>query len=300
VPLLWFLALVFSSTAAVLAQTSGSSDKELVALLTRMQANHRTNGKLAQQYTTDELWHNLNFDKNGKVTSDESVKFENVFVEGLPYRRKIEENGKPLSGPEAEAEEKRYEQAVEQRRNLSLEDKRRGLHITFHSHSTMPSCCLLTLFENRVVRHETLDGRDTLVVESVPKADAKPTNANEKSALSWKQTSWIDAQDAMPVRYDAEKLNDDGRTAKGGTIRYDFVRLIDVPASKDHSESAVWMLRHVTSHFRFKMLWVSVTGTTEQTWSNFKKFHVDMRLLEDTVEETTDHEDSQEQSPTPR
>jgi hypothetical protein len=242
----------------------------------------------------------LNFDKNGKVTSDESVKFENVFVEGLPYRRKIEENGKPLSGKEAEAEEIRYEQAVEQRRNLSLEDKRRGLHLTLHSYRTMPSCCLLTLFENRVVRHETLDGRDTVVVESVPKADAKPANANEKSALNWKQTSWIDVEDAMPVRYDAEKLNDDGRTAKGETIRYDFVRLIDVPANKDHPESAVWLLRHVTSNFRFKMLWVSNTGTTEQTWSNFKKFHVDMRLLEDTVEETTDHEDSQEQSPTPR
>jgi hypothetical protein len=137
-------------------------------------------------------------------------------------------------------------------------------------------------------------------VESVPKVDAKPANVAEKSALRWKQTSWIDVQDAMPVRFDAENLNDDGHMSKGGTIRFDFVRLIDVPANKDQPESAVWLLRYTVSHFRFKVLWIGISGTTEQIWSNFKKFHVDMRLLEDSVQEVSDHGDRQEQSPGPR
>jgi hypothetical protein len=300
VSLLWLLGLVLCSSAAAPAQTPDSYGKDLVALLTHMQANQSTNRKLAQQYTSDELWHNVNFDKNGKVTVDESAKFENVYVEELPYRRKVEANGKPLSGKEAAAEEKRYEQTVEQRRKMSLEDKRRGLHMSFHFSVSLPTCCLLTLFDNRMVRHETLDGRDTAVIESVPKANAKPAKANEKSALNWKQTTWIDVQDAMIARFEAEKLNEEGHVAKGSIMRLDFIRLVDVPASTAKPESTVWLQRNYLAHVRVKMLWFIIPGTTEQTWSNFKKFHVDMRLLEGTVEETTDHEDSQEQSPTPR
>jgi hypothetical protein len=248
-----------------------------------MKTNLLRNGVLAQQYTSVELWHNVNFDKSGKKTLDDSAKFENVFVEGLPYRKKVEENGKPLTGKAAEEEQKRYDKAVEERRKMSLEEKRRGLHLRFTY--SWPLCCLTTLFDNRVVGHETINGRDMMVVGSTPKPDARPANEMEKSALNWKETTWIDVADAMPARIEVELLRDEGHFAKGMTNRIDFERFVDLPATGTQQEQAVWLQQSFVGRFRFKLLWFGATGETDQTWSDFKRFHVDMRLLEDTVEE---------------
>jgi hypothetical protein len=289
---LWLCSLVAGGTAVAQKQAADASGKYLIELLARMKSNFSANGKLTQQYTSDELWHNRNFDKNGKVTLDESTKYENVFVEGLPYRRKVEANGKPLSGKEAEAEENRYEKAVKERRGMSLEEKRRGLHYSFHS--SLPMCCLTTLFENRIVKNETINGRDTVVVESVPKAGTKPANEEEKSALNWKETTWIDAQDAMMARLEVESLTDRGRFAKGMTARIDFERRVDAPASEGRPEQTVWLQRDSISHARLKILWIDVADTTEDTWSNFKKFHVDMRFLDDSIQPLPDKGSSQQ------
>lgn len=257
------------------------SDSELNAFLAHVQANVAFNARLTQQYTSDEFFHNRNFDKNGTTTVDESAKYENVFVEGLPYRKRVEANGKPLAGKEANAEQTRYDKAVRERRAMTTEQKRMSLHRTWHF--SLPMCCLATLFSNHLVGYEQIDGRDVLVVESFPRPDAKPADKNERGALGWKQKSWIDLADAMFARIEAESLSDQNHIAKGATVRMDFERVIDTQPGEGQKNRAVWLLRAHTSQFRFKLLWVAATGTTEQTWSNFKKFHVDMRLLDDSV-----------------
>ena len=176
--------------SATSAKTALPEGRDLNALLERMEQHRKANGKLAEQYTSVMFWHNRNFDKNGKTTVDESAKYENVFVEGLPYSRKVEKNGKPLTGKDADWEQKRYDKAVEERKKMSLNEKRHSLHVTFHF--SLPISYLTTLFDNRALRRETIDGRETLVVESTPRADAKPQDKEAKTALDWKQTTWID------------------------------------------------------------------------------------------------------------
>lgn len=270
--------LVLAGAAA--AQENGG---DLTALLQRLHASQEGNWKLQQQYTSDEVWHDVNYDKNGKKTLDETAKYENVFVEGLPYRKKVEANGKPLSGKAAEEEEKRYDKAVEERRSMSAAQKRHWWHTGFNY--SLPICCLATLFDNRIAGHETIGGRDTIVVESTPKLGAKPANDAEKSSLNWRETTWIDAADAMPARLEAESLKDEGHFAKGMTMRLDFIRLAESASPDGQAQQAVWLQQGVVSKFHFKMMWIGVSGETDQTWSDFKRFHVDMRLLDDTVKE---------------
>lgn len=274
------LACMLVLTCAAAAQDNGA---DVVGLLQRLQASQKSNWKLQQQYTSDELWHNVNYDKNGKKTMDETAKYENVFVEGLPYRKKVEANGKPLSGKAAEEEEKRYDKAVEERRGMSVAQKRHWLHTGFTY--SLPICCLTTLFDNRIVGHETIGGRDTIEVESTPKLDAKPANDAEKSSLNWKETTWIDAADAMPARLEVESLKDEGHFARGMTTRIDFVRFVESPSGDGQPQQAVWLQQGVVSKFHFKLMWIGLSGETDQTWSNFKRFHVDMRLLDDSVKE---------------
>lgn len=277
------LALLPGLRAAPQAGVARDNDTSLPELLGRVKANRERNLMLAQQYTSVEFWHNVNFDKKGKKRDDESAKFENVFVEGLRYRKKVEENGKPLTGKAAEEEQERYDKAVKERRAMPIEEKRR----LFHSRGTFswPLCCLTTLFDNRPVRHETIEGRDALVVESVPKPNARPANEAERSSLNWKETTWIDTADAMPARIDLESVQDEGLFFKGSTIRIDFTRLIESPTPGGQPEHAVWLQKSTVARFQIKVRGMRGSGETDETWSEFKRFHVDMRLLDDSVRE---------------
>src|ERR1035437_3667170 len=273
----------FSLLSAASSQTALPEGRDLSALLGRMEQHLKANGKLAEQYTSVMFWHNRNFNKSGKTTIDESAKYENVFVEGLPYSRKVEKNGKLLTDKDADWEQKRYDKAVEERKKMSLDEKRHSFHVTFHF--SLPLSYLTTLFDNRALRRETIDGREALVVESTPRAGAKPQDKEAKTALEWKQTTWIDLQDEMTARFIAEKLNDENHQQIGTTIQFDFLRLVDKPAEGGKPEQPVWLEKEFKSKFRFKMFFINGDGITEQSWSDFKKFHGDMRLLLDTVEE---------------
>ena len=285
--------LPFSLLSTASSQTVLPESRDLSALLGRMEQHSKANGKLAEEYTSVMFWHNRNFDKSGKTTVDESAKYENVFIEGLPYSRKVEKNGKPLTGKDADWEQRRYDKAVDERKNMSLDEKRHSLHVTFHG--SLPLSYLTTLFDNRALRRETINGRETLVVESTPRAGAHPPDKEAKTALEWKQTTWIDLQDEMPARFIAEKLDDENHILKRTTTQFDFLRLIDKPAEGGRPEQPVWLEKEFMMKFRLKILFFIGDGITEQSWSDFKKFHVDMRLLLDTVEEVEEQKPAADQ-----
>jgi hypothetical protein len=60
-------------------------------------------------------------------------------------------------------------------------------------------------------------------------------------------------------------------------------------------ERPVWLQCGSVGSFHFKVLWIGATGRTEQVWSNFKKFHVDMRLLDDSIQVVPDEQSNRQQ-----
>jgi hypothetical protein len=99
----------------------------------------------------------------------------------------------------------------------------------------------------------------------------------------------------MPVRFIAEKLNDDNHEFKGSTLQFDFLRLVDKPAEEDRPEQPIWLEKEFKSKFRMKIIFINADGITEQSWSDFKKFHVDVRLLLDSVEEVEEQKPAADQ-----
>jgi hypothetical protein len=276
------IVLCIAASVPATAQSALPSGAKLQALLARMKANAVKNGLLAEQYTWVEYWHNLNFDKNGKKTVDESAKYENVFVEGLPYQRKVEQNGKPLTGKAARKEEQRYEKAVDERKHMTLDQQRGFFHRTFHT--GMPLDYLTTLFDNHVTGEVMLNGRKTLVVESTPKPDARPANAQEKTALSWKETTWIDEQDDIPAQIETVALQNVAHMMKGMKFRITWERLD--PSADDPSQQPVWVVKQSVGQGHIQWLVFGGDAKTEQDYSDYKKFHVDVRLLPGSVEMT--------------
>jgi len=91
-------------------------------------ANLKAHDLRSQNYTFTEDYHNINYDKKLKMRLDETAKYETVFVERKPYKRKIEENGQPLSGKAAEEEETQYQATVAERRRINYGPQQTPFH----------------------------------------------------------------------------------------------------------------------------------------------------------------------------
>jgi len=152
------------------------------------------NWEQAGEYTYVEQADFFVFDKNGQPRRDRSETHEIIFLEGSTYKRLIARNERPLDSKEAAKEEKKMQQAAAERRKL----RQSGV---FHKTVSLgPDADLLTLFDNRVLGEEVVNGRNAWVVECSPKAGHAPANEHEKEVLSFGRKLWIDESESLPLR----------------------------------------------------------------------------------------------------
>ncbi len=126
-----------------------------------------------------------------------------------------------------------------------------------------------------------IDGRNTFVVESTPKLGARAANAAEKSALNFSETTWIDQKDEMPVRVVAVVLKNMKIMQKGMSLRLDWELL--PPRTGDPDPQPVWVQKDSIGKGWAKVFLFDRRILTEEIWSDYKKFQVDVRLLPDSV-----------------
>jgi hypothetical protein len=218
------------------------ADSILAAAVPRTLKNRRE----STAYTYDVDYRNRNFTPRGKLLADYSAKYEVIFVGGLPYRRLVEENHLPLSGIAAAQEAQRYDQAFD-----------------------VPLPQLLGLFNSAVVGEEIVAGRPAVVVESTPRPDARPADEEERRALRKRVKLWIDREDLVASRIEATLVADDALFKAGTVARIDF-----------QPKAGVWL--PVQSDVRFQAMAGSqlVRGETLEANTGFRRFHVDVRLLD--------------------
>jgi outer membrane lipoprotein-sorting protein len=265
---------------------SPSSAEDLQSLLKRMEQSMLINNQIEKQYVENFERHLTQPDKNGKIIWQETQKFESVFVNGIWYRRELERNGKTLTEEQREASQKRLDvvSSLDEDYDFLIEPLHGNPANTFRS--KLPHSYLTTLFDNRLLRHESIHNRDVLVIESRPRADAHPASKLERSALDWKETIWVDAEDAMPVRYKVELLVDKrGSLRKGSTSQVEFVRLEDLPNSSASPPRSVWLEEHSETTMIERLFGIQLTEVSEITNSNFRRFSTNTRLIEDSVRE---------------
>jgi hypothetical protein len=275
--------LALGRPASAQMNTPNPGGEDLAALLHRMHSNVVANDKLANQYACNDQTHTVTLGKNGKKIRDFTAKFEFAVIDGLPYVHKVDENGVPLSAKRMETEQKHQDALSQIRRGMDFAFDLRDGNPRDSVYSALPICCLATLFENRVLRHEQINGRDNLVIESVPKAYANPSSPDDRTALDWKETTWIDMDDLVPTRYDVELLNDKRFLLKGSTERREFFRLEEAVDSAGHPARTVWLETYKEAHSILKFFWQLQSQTFEDTSYNYKKFSVDTRVLPNSV-----------------
>ncbi len=264
-----YLVLTFFSILVLPAMPQADNAEEL---LKRTVANLHSQELKRESYTFTENYHNVNYDKNGKIKVDNTAKFETVFVEGTPYKRKVEEDGKPLSGKAAEEEEKKYQATVAERRRMNAEHKQTLFHREYQVNmrpEDWPS-----MFLASIAGKETVDGHEAIRLLLTPRPGVKATSEPEKDELSTEIQLWIDSTDEHPLHVHTEYTKDGVHMLKGGSV--------DIFWQKEPKDG-IYLMSRALIQYRVKYLMSTVPGMTEQRFSNYKRFGVDVHITAEPV-----------------
>lgn len=217
-------------------------------------------------------------DSRGKVSSMTSEKWETLILDGEPYRRTIEKDGKPLSPQQQRSQQKKLDEAArkltaespaERQRRLAEAEKRRRHEFAFLSE-------IPDLFDLKLEGESVLDGRPVWVVSGAPSAGARPQSRDARMLLKIRGRMWIDKATCQWVKVEAQTT---------GVISWGlFLARLNPGASLTFEQTRVngdvWLPRRLfmTGSGRVA-LFKRLAEEDEIDWSAYRKFSVESRVL---------------------
>ncbi len=243
------------------------------AIIQRLLEAQKANSDHIQPYTYVEDAIHFSYAKDGKLKRDFSETREAIFIEGLPFRKLVARNGKPLPAKEQAEVQKAVEEMTAERRRHARPQPGGQLVMGDQHIDVGTNAELLTLFNNRIKGEEEIRGRKAWVIESTPKTDGPPASEHELEVESFRRTLWIDEAENVPIRILITVIGEGIHFAMpGSTIQIDYEKI----GPDAWSESGVVLDLWHRSGKTFKP-W----KRTEYTDSKFQKFDVQSTITID-------------------
>lgn len=219
-------------------------------------------------------------DSKGNTKSIESEAWETLILYGELHRRIIERNGKPLSPDEQRKRQEKLDKAVaklehetpEQRQHRLAEiEKERRKDREFLRE-------IPDLYDFHLEGDAKVDGHDAWEISATPKPDARPKSGDAKALLKIRGKIWIDKAEYQWVRLEAETT---------GVISFGLFLARLNPGAKLVFEQArvndeVWLPKREFSSGSGRLgLVVKLALEQELTWSDYRKFQVESKVVAD-------------------
>ena len=221
-------------------------------------------------------------DSHGKVESTKRETWETLMVDGQPYRRTIERDGKPLGPEEQRSEQKKLdretrrlssETPAEKQRRMEEAEKRRRREFAFLSE-------IPELFNLRFEGDSTVDGRSVWVVSGAPRPGAKAKSGDAKMLLKLRGQIWIDTATYQWARVEAETTD----TISWGLFLARLNSGAKMTFEQTEVNSELWFPKRLllTGSGRVGLI-KRLAQDVEVEWSNYRKFSVDSKIVTDTA-----------------
>jgi len=217
-------------------------------------------------------------DSKGNTKSTETESWETLVLYGEPHRRVLERNGKPLPPEEQRKQQEKLDKAVaklerespdqRQRRLAELEKDRRKDREFLRE--------IPDLYDFRLEGDAKVDGYDAWEITAIPKSNYRPKSSDAKPLLKIQGKLWIDKAEYQWVRLETETT---------GVISFGLFLARLNPGAKlvferTRVNDEVWLpKREFTSGTGRLGLVVKIALEQELTWSNYRKFQVDSKVV---------------------
>jgi hypothetical protein len=253
----------------------GQDPRELVR---RSIAQDQLDWVRMKDYTWQARSAEKHLDAHGKVESTKREAWETLMLDGQPYRRTVERDGKPLSPSEQRNEQKRLdketrrlsaESPAEKQKRLDEAEKSRRREFAFLSE-------IPDLFDLKLEGDSTVDGRPVWIVSGTPHPGARAKSSDAKMLLKVRGRMWIDKATYQWARVEAETTD----TISWGL----FLARLNAGAKMVFEQTEVspdlWFPKRLllTGNGRIGLV-KRLSQDTEIEWSNYKKFSVESKMV---------------------
>ena len=231
---------------------------------------------------TDYTWvvrsRERHFDWQGRVTSESEEGWETLILDGRPYERLIERDRKPLPPAEQRKLQQKLDKAAAKLENETPDEKRRRA-ADYQKERRRQRAFLLEIpdaFDLRLEGDSQVDGQPVWVVSGTPKAGYRPKSRDAEALLKIRGRMWIEKTGYQWVRLEAQTM----QTISFGWFlaRLNPGAKLEIDQTRVNNE--VWLpaREFLSGRGRIGLL-KKVAEDEEITWTDYKKFHVDSKLL---------------------
>ena len=230
-----------------------------------------------RNYTYTEVQRTDTFAGSGAVLKSETSTFDVVNLYGSPYRRRIAKNGRPLEGKEKRKADEEFEREVRKRqgetpgeraKREAEEQKNRAEARRFLQE--VPKAYYL-----QTAGTDAIDGLPVWIIEATPRPDFQSSVKHADLLRKVRGRVWVDQSSYQWVRAEAEAIQP---ISFGG-----FLAKLDRGARltflQTRVNDEVWLPAKATVRVDGRLLLKHFRLAAESTWSNYRKFQVDSRLV---------------------
>lgn len=229
-------------------------------------------------YTWVGRLHERHFDSHNQVTSEHREAWETIILDGQPYRRMLERDGKPLPAEKQRKQQQKMDKAAAELENESPEQKQR--HAAEYEKTRRREREFLLevpdAYDFRLEGSDKVDGYDVWVISGVPKLGYRAKSRDGSALLKIQGKMWIGKTGYQWVRLEAQTTE---------TISFGlFLARLDPGAKlvleQTRINDEVWLPKreYLRGSGRIGLV-KRVAEDQEITWSDYKKFHVDSKLV---------------------
>ncbi|HLX42501.1 MAG TPA: hypothetical protein VKR43_03665 [Bryobacteraceae bacterium] len=217
-------------------------------------------------------------DSQGKITSTDSKAWETIILFGRPYHKTTERHGKALSEDEQKKEQSKIDRATAKLERESAEERRS--HLADYEKEREKNRVFLReipdAFDFRLDGEDKIDGRDAWVIHASPKPGFQPKHGDAQAFKKVAGKIWIDKTEFQWVKVEAQTIDTISwglclaRLNPGAKLLFEQTRVND----------EVWLPKRevVSGSGRIAVL-KKVSEEQETTWSGYRKFHVDSKIV---------------------
>jgi len=236
------------------------------------------NDKRQRDYTYVQREEEHRLDGKGQVKSTETKTSEIMELYGEQIERLIAKDDKPLSDKDARKEEEKIQKLIEKRKNESEEDrkKREGKEEKDREQSRQFVREVADAYNLRLVGIESLDGRDTYVVDGDPRPGYQAHLKEAKILTKFRFRAWIDKGESQWKKLDIQCIDTVSfglflaRIHKGSRILIEQTRVND----------EVWLPQHVIVKIDVRVALLKNFNVEDDiTYRDYKKFRTGTRIV---------------------
>lgn len=276
---LWFVTTAVTICVAQQATPAPTARPlpEIADLMRAVEANQRQDEAKLKDYLFRQTQTFDETDGHGGVKKQEVRVYDVFWLQGVPVRKLVSKDGRPLSPEELKKEDERIDKEVRSARDKRERQDSKGKETDPRGNEEVTVSRILELGKFSNARRVQIAGRDAIAAEYAGDSKAKTRNRAEEMIRDLEGTVWVDEEDRELVKTQGRFI----RSFKiGGGLLANIKEGTSFGMEQRKINNEVWLPTEFEGHGSARLLlFLNLNGSVHMVDENFRKFKATSTLL---------------------